>query len=913
MLTMVVFALATAAHTAPPPFAHVDWRPSPTDAAGFAGQGNNWYPGANPPTEWSDTTNEPPRNILWKVPIPGWTDAAPLVVAKRVIGVYSPHYVVCYDADTGKVLWRDELKLMTLSSLNPDGKTITPAPADADKRQALFERAVALRRIHMATGLHFRGTPTEKTVVERKALIEHVVSVLETWKTELAKDWPDAPAAIEADLARYRLARDGKADEYDQVTHKRHDDLASFQRFVERTLGLMDISSGWQGSISDVMATPVSDGEVVCVTMGYGQIAAYELATGKRLWAWRHPAMNVVGANHCASPLLWKDLMLFPAPSFPNTARDYNRQSLMAVDKRSGAVRWETPDNVTFEKETGWGKKAGIHGAHQSPHLMRLSDGPSSSGDFDAASKGGIRALVIGNTGNLIDAETGKSLAQFPTTPQPIWLAGFTATLGNRVYSIAGSDGPAQPIRTWPLTLKADGGVEIGSELVFNDSRPAHGPFALSDQVLAAGGTLADARTGVKLAQVGGNVIVGRLLIGGADGGPKRSDGSDELALVTGVYDISQPRIPRLIAKNIIVAKGYTPDISGKYFPRFAAEPELRRWGAMVAGHCNYQGIGFSFAGDPSFPLVPIGNRLYVQSPAHLYCLANVLTDPTAAQSGEAKELAAIQSATKPEALAAYLADANPRLRLAAVKALGKLTGGQSALLTPVALKDCYSEIRGAAVLALDADDPQRKPGTALLADQIAQGLTPELINTLRAAGPAGTALLDAQIVTAQKEAYYNLLELSRQLGHLSPAVLERVLVKDAMETYKGKIPPGQIVSYLCGIADQDPRIVLLIKEWITIQDDSGMLGPLFQALIPQLPRDQRLRICLDLAIANGPRRLHGGEDKPLKDVFSRLYEPGCIPALEDAMQKVPEKSGWYHRLADWIGMAKERESQSKK
>jgi hypothetical protein len=91
------------------------------------------------------------------------------------------------------------------------------------------------------------------------------------------------------------------------------------------------------------------------------------------------------------------------------------------------------------------------------------------------------------------------------------------------------------------------------------------------------------------------------------------------------------------------------------------------------------------------------------------------------------------------------------------------------------------------------------------------------------------------------------------------------------------------------------------------------MLGPLFQALIPQLPRDQRLRICLDLAIANGPRRLHGGEDKPLKDVFSRLYAPGCIPALEDAMRKVPEKSGWYYRLADWIGMAKEREPQSKK
>ena len=30
------------------PFGHADWKPSPTDPVGFAGQGGNWYPGATP-------------------------------------------------------------------------------------------------------------------------------------------------------------------------------------------------------------------------------------------------------------------------------------------------------------------------------------------------------------------------------------------------------------------------------------------------------------------------------------------------------------------------------------------------------------------------------------------------------------------------------------------------------------------------------------------------------------------------------------------------------------------------------------------------------------------------------------------------------------------------------------------------
>jgi hypothetical protein len=100
-----VIAVPFACATESLPFGHADWKASPTDPVGFAGQGNNWYPGAIPPLMWSNSADGKGQNIRWKVPIPGWTDAQPMVIGKRIVGVYSPHHVVCFDADTGKVLW----------------------------------------------------------------------------------------------------------------------------------------------------------------------------------------------------------------------------------------------------------------------------------------------------------------------------------------------------------------------------------------------------------------------------------------------------------------------------------------------------------------------------------------------------------------------------------------------------------------------------------------------------------------------------------------------------------------------------------------------------------------------------------------------------------------------------------------
>ncbi len=627
--TLLVCMLGLGSAHAEVHFGHTDWKPSPTDPVGFAGQGNNWYPGATPPVEWSDKADGTTRNILWKVPHPGWTDAQPIVVGKRVIGVYSPHHIVCYDADTGTVLWRDELKLMSLPVLQEDGRTISQAPAadEVAKRQLLFERALAQSRVHPATWLHYRGNAMLKTVEERRPLIQYMAETMESWRADLQRDFPGLVPALNKDLELYQMALTKTPDEIKAATEDLRHGHGHFRSAVTKTLGLVSMASNWQGSISDVAATPVSDGEIVCLTMGFGQIAAYEVGTGRRLWAWRHPRMNPGPVNNVASPVLWKDLLIIPAPSMTRNkdakqGRLTNQMSLMAIDKRTGQVRWETLDRYTRGQETEW-VPGSTHGIHESLHLMRLPQGS------------GVRALVIGGTGHIVDAETGESLGQLRGHVEVPGLDGsglkgyssghgFTAAVGDRVYRGTAEDNLSPTIYITQLKLTGNTVEQIPGPAT--DLKSYQGSFALSDKVLALE-KVVDPHTGATLANLGRTasaVIAGSHLVladsCGGSTGPKQNEGTDLLALSVRVFDISNPAKPKLVGTNLIQARGYTPDISGKYFPKYAADPALRRWGALVPGHVNYQGIGFNFTTDIG-GLTAHGNRLYLHSPSWLYCI----------------------------------------------------------------------------------------------------------------------------------------------------------------------------------------------------------------------------------------------------------------------------------------------------
>ena len=138
-----------------PRYGAEDFAPTPETPVGFRADGNGWYAGATPPAQWWEGTptqmmlrisrgqndrynperdknskqvavwdlaDRNSKNILWKMPLPGWGDAQPIVVGTRVIACGGPDITTCFDAATGKVLWQDELKAMHLSVLGDDRK-----------------------------------------------------------------------------------------------------------------------------------------------------------------------------------------------------------------------------------------------------------------------------------------------------------------------------------------------------------------------------------------------------------------------------------------------------------------------------------------------------------------------------------------------------------------------------------------------------------------------------------------------------------------------------------------------------------------------------------------------------------------------------------------------------------------------
>ncbi|MBI2192513.1 MAG: PQQ-like beta-propeller repeat protein [Planctomycetes bacterium] len=87
-------------------------------AAGWRADGTGRYPEANPPLRWS--ANE---NVLWKTPMPNWSNASPVLAGDRVFVCSEPTTLLCVAAADGKVLWE---KTNTYRDLPVEEKSAPP-------------------------------------------------------------------------------------------------------------------------------------------------------------------------------------------------------------------------------------------------------------------------------------------------------------------------------------------------------------------------------------------------------------------------------------------------------------------------------------------------------------------------------------------------------------------------------------------------------------------------------------------------------------------------------------------------------------------------------------------------------------------------------------------------------------------
>jgi len=895
----VAFLLTSAlglAHGAErPSFGAADFLPTPDQPVGFRADGNGWYPAATPPLEWWEGkpgmvdatppqagqpapakvlgyTDRQSKNVFWKTHLPGWGEAQPLVIGDRIIVLNEPDLVVCYDANTGKELWQDRVELMTLPLLGADRRTLEPAPADAAKRQVVWEVARASAYLHR----NVRGA----TGAEAAALGGKAVTAWTDWKKLLAANDPRfVPVADQAIAAAMAFVAGNK----DAVAGIRGDWAALTREYRVPVPSIPDGSSllaGMANNIGPVTSTPTSDGRVVVSVFGYGQVVAHDVATGKRQWAWRDGAGPSPAGDQIPSPRLWGGLVF---------VRSLAGTELLGIRLADGTVKWEA--DLNGPQQPGEGNKP--FGNYVTPVVTTLADG-----------KGGRLPVIISNMGLAVRPTDGAILGQvFPRFSDKA--AGLNVLPGDRLLVVENGCGTTPKPALHFYQLAMSGLNTVTSTPIMTEPRPNyfHGEsLAVSDRLICGDAnilTLAAQQVWGTGHTVGyfdaptASVVAGNRLIGGQSSGPFD---------VMKVWDLSGAN-PVLLSDRSLIGDGSQP--SDLIWDRYL-KPHGFDLGRNLGRDQGIHSHGLRLGGA-----VPQGDRLFLRTLTHLYCIGPSLKG---APQDDPKVVAGIRTGKDAAQLATRLTDASAQYRIESLRRLQAL-GALGAFTNQLAVlaADPYEEIRAEAIEALDAADPAGRPGTALLMAQLAKSVTTELLITLRTLGPAGTARIDAQFATAQKDAYFNLLDLCRQLGHVSPAMLERVLVKDALGVYKGKLPPWQIAVHLGAIADRDPRIVPLLKEWITIQDDSCMLTPLFQALIPRLPAEQRLTTCLDLAVANSGKRIHGGDNKGLDALFPQLYEPGCVPKLEAAVAKAPSGSGWFYRLAGWLAQAKAQAAAANK
>jgi hypothetical protein len=755
LLTGVAFmAPRAAAAVGPtiPRFGAADFVPTPETPIGFQADGNGWYPGATPAVvEWWDgtpgwgkvafrggtgncqppldgrTTDEDlrvlldrvPKNIIWKIPTPGHTDSQPLVIGDRIVNAYFPHFVVCYDRHTGKELWRDQLEMAFLPELQPDRKTIgpTPDPKEARKRQTLFEIAWAMRYLSLCLRDYDGEEPGPAEYPRVRKAIEHMGQ----WRNLLEEADPEAVPLLDEEIA---LAKRFLAGEHailgvgprkiaeDRSIYKKVPQFGDFDggsgagsrrkslwSYAEKKLRA-SLRNNWPGWMPFQCTTSCSDGEVVIVRFYHGQVGAYEVATGKRRWAWRDPEAGMTdGASHMLSPrmkedLIFLDLLVEDKRKAPN--------GMLGIDKHNGSVRWFTPHS------RGGNAFAG-------PVLVEVPlEAPAAAGTKR------VWPVVVSECADILDQATGRRLGGFPKTTH----CSYPLVQGNRVvFGVC-----HQPRWTGIYRLDADG--KGGIAVVEDGGFPLHCgrlPWARNDQFVFHPEGSYDLRTRGLVANDGvvcqgehhGPSVIGDLFViisnrdKGNGGDYKYRPRRDGMYLDSCYVSQATARPydgPKLISNRGLLGGAEAPaDI---FFDKHLAGFDKLRMIAPRVFCGRYGNFITAYFGHAMNGPVAAGDRIYIQGQCFLYCIGPAVKGTP---QDDPKIVAAIWAENDAAKLSARLGEASAQYRYEAVKRLGALkkplpTEG-AGRLAKVLVEDPYEEIRAAAMLALDACDPNGDAG----------------------------------------------------------------------------------------------------------------------------------------------------------------------------------------------------------
>ena len=626
--------------------------PTPEQPVYFR-QTYGYYPGATPPLEWwegtpttrkgkvkegthattpenwltregelGDFADQKSKNILWKVPVPGWSLSHPIVVGKKVFAVGEPDFVTCWDLDTGKQLWQRRIMpllcdlpaVSTTQSLQAGGLPEEKAAAGQkvlDLARAFFYiSAVGMtagqQHNSLFRGWNRDGTPANPDhaafVAEKKAMAQKLLDAFAPHRPEVEAFGNAALlAALDKDLEVLR--RFQSVTDLEALKALMGDGKQRPTSLIGACLKVLGVGIGgvWWGHVGTADSTLASDGQRIYGVFDQGQVFALDL-DGKIVWVQREKGHHHNAGTFHRSPLLCGDLLLVRSVNHKGSIRP-----LRALDVKTGQVRWE----------------AALAGSQYTvPRLMRLAgaDGKPVDvliGDVSQSKDQGLAVLRV---------RDGKLLGCLP--PHNAGRGAVMAVFGQQVTWCANHDAGPLPNCSYRLRLEGAGTVVAekvfvldGKERVFRQMDfPTLAGTVWMCSGDSRGSLLRDGTTGALISKApvanSFGVVAGHYLITLAGGDNNTNGRCRDDRMASGsfmVTDIKDPAKPVVVARNNLL--GYKEPAADLIVSTYFKDFDPFDFAGCYRGSASY----FMQMGGP----VPAGDKLLIQSSAFMYCIGH--------------------------------------------------------------------------------------------------------------------------------------------------------------------------------------------------------------------------------------------------------------------------------------------------
>ena len=616
-------------------------------ANGFRSDGSGVYPGCDPATRWSETSN-----IVWKTELPWWGHGQGCVMKGRLFLTCEPHdgivgvQLLCIDAHTGVMLWTRDVHMFDLF---PEHEISADRDAWLKDRGTEHDIHRAARELgEMRPFLLAATNPTNavtshrfrvRKLLERKkkqeqilgapkagawlygALADRLEAIASTTENETEKSAAKRATAFErwkreADRLSIPYGFTAKRAEgivtdpsnpnafvfrmsYMTPGFQRTEAQQQFRARMSRDYGLY--YNDWaqsgafagrtgHGSIGTAFPTPVTDGEFVYVWTGNNVAACYDTDGHCKWLRWFGPLPRKCGMSFLSSPTLAGDtLILFDCAGRMGT-------TMRALSKTTGRTLWERGPAVTAPKESMIGEH------HGTPVPIKL----------------GTTAALFAPDATITRVSDGKVLGHI-AEEVGAWMSAWCSPVAHPHPS---GDGSA-------VVYFVNGGA--GGTGTVPAGRPGVGSL-LAVRLTLKGETVTGRRLwvckthmarGSQLVYHDGLLYADTLVIDPAGG---------EVLRKLPVWDYVRVRGDR-VRRSYAKGSAHTLPIAGKYLYHLNTEGvcmvfETGRTNAFVSANAlgmpehvfdnrGRPGHEFCYGASPWFS----GNRMFVRSPFHLYCI----------------------------------------------------------------------------------------------------------------------------------------------------------------------------------------------------------------------------------------------------------------------------------------------------